>query len=188
MTQVGTYQNPTWGWATWKRAWQHYDIAAKIWERFRNTSWVQGIVEDPMAARYWTDMFEAAYRSGGEIDFWDYQWTLACWAQNGLSIIPCSNLVSNIGFGREATHTFVKEGDKRADMQVSPMMFPLRHPEVVRVDLLADRAIIEETVLPNLLLHDNYRSWFGKQWAALVRERPSFKNPRALLRRLRMIK
>ena len=33
-------------------------------------------------------------------------WTYACWLQNGLSILPSTNLVSNIGFGEDATHTF----------------------------------------------------------------------------------
>lgn len=41
----------------------------------------------------------------GEIDTWDYQWSFACFINDGLSIIPKVNLVENIGFGEKATHT-----------------------------------------------------------------------------------
>ena len=46
----------------------------------------------------------------GEIDAWGYRWSFACLINDGLSIIPKINLVENIGFGEEATHTKKKIG------------------------------------------------------------------------------
>ena len=67
-------------------------------------SWSDG---DPTFASYWTEIFDRCAR--GEIDTWDYQWTFACWAQQGLTCLPAKNLVTNIGFGPGATHTIERE-------------------------------------------------------------------------------
>lgn len=56
--------------------------------------------------------------------------------QNGLTIIPSVNLVSNIGFGSEATHT--KGNPWLANMAVEAMDFPLKHPPFVIRDTKAD--------------------------------------------------
>ena len=179
-----TNLNPTWGWATWRRAWQHYDIAANIWPMFRNTSWVQDIVKNEKAARYWESRFDLAYKGRGKIDFWDYQWTLACWAQNGLTIIPTVNLVSNIGFGKDATPTCSSEGDKRAYLQSRAISFPLAHPRLVIPNHEADRICIEETVLSLYIDDVSSRRWFARMWSDIVRERPSLADPRSFLKRL----
>jgi hypothetical protein len=179
-----TNLNPTWGWATWRRAWQHYDIAANIWPAFRKTSCVQDIVKNTRAASYWESMFDLAYERRGEIDFWDYQWTLACWAQNGLSIIPSVNLVSNIGFGKDATHTFSSERDKRAYLPSRAISFPLEHPPFVIPNQEADRICIEEAVLPLFSENVNSRSWFSRKWSDIVSDRPSLRDPRSFLKRL----
>lgn len=65
-----------------------------------------GLLEDGIgysAYLYWRRCFDAVYR--GEIDTWDYQWNYCCWINSGLAITPEVNLISNIGFGINATHT-----------------------------------------------------------------------------------
>ena len=42
---------------------------------------------------------------------WSYSWIYSCWANNSLSIIPTRNLVSNIGFGPNATNTFYNQSN-----------------------------------------------------------------------------
>ena len=74
----------------------------------------------------------------GKIDSWAYRWTLVCWAQGWLSIVASHNLVSNIGFGVEATHTGF--GDLTAAIPAKPMLFPLRHPANAERDKEADAA------------------------------------------------
>ena len=140
--------NICWGWASWRRAWRYHDMALGLWPALRDTPWLLDIVGDPRAARVWRRMFDIAHARGGDVDFWDYQWTFACWAQHGLSILPNATLVSNVGFGDDATHT--KGRDKRAHLPTSETIFPLEHPPYVARDAEADRFIVEEVVLPGL--------------------------------------
>ncbi|OUL18641.1 hemolytic protein HlpA-like protein, partial [Nostoc sp. T09] len=82
-----------WGWATWRRAWQRYDLEMKHWVAIRDSNWLQDILDDSVAVRYWTKIFQNCYL--GKIDVWDFLWTLTSWLQNGLTILPNVNLVSN---------------------------------------------------------------------------------------------
>lgn len=141
--------NISWGWATWRRAWRYFDSGVKLWPALRETSWLQEVWEDPRAALYWQKFFDAAYAREGDVHYWDYQWTFACWAHRGLSIVPRVNLVSNIGFGKDATHT-KKAHDRRANVPAAEMPFPLRHPPAVQRNREADRIVFRRAVLPDL--------------------------------------
>jgi hypothetical protein len=68
---------------------------------------------------------------------WDKQWLLAVKKQNGLAILPNENLVSNIGFGGEATHTS-SEDSEFFNMRAHQMKFPLVHPKKITRNKLAD--------------------------------------------------
>jgi len=92
----------TWGWASWRRAWRHYDVDMKAWPIACQERWLASIMSDPAEIKYWTEILEGVYR--GLIDTWDYQWMFACWSQAGLSIQPNVNLVTNIGSGPDALH------------------------------------------------------------------------------------
>jgi len=129
-------------WATWRRAWQYYDMEMKLWPSLRDTPWLFEILGDLRAARYWQNIFDRAYDCAGNVDYWDYQWTFAFWAQNGLSVLPSTTLVSNIGFGEDATHT-KSPNDPTANLPTAPMMFPLRHPPYIARDNEADQFIIQ---------------------------------------------
>jgi hypothetical protein len=128
-----------WGWASWRRAWHHYDFAMHDWPRLRRQDWLQSVTADPMMRTYWQDNFDAV--AAGRIDTWDYQWLFSAWAANGLSITPNVNLVANIGFGPAATHT--TDVNKRLLPAVGRLDFPLCHPALVAPCTEADR--YEET-------------------------------------------
>ena len=96
-----------------------------------------GYPEWRACCRYVDAYYEASYR--GEIDTWDFAWTFACWVQNGFPIHPNKNLVSNIGFGTDATHTTGSE-DRLANMK-NGMSFPLSHPPFVIQDRQADSIV-----------------------------------------------
>lgn len=115
----------TWGWATWRRAWRHFDVEIKLWPVLRETDWLLDILGDAEAVSYWQAIFDSV--SEGRITkAWDYQWLFACWAQSGLAVTPEVNLVSNIGFGEGATHTVADTGV--INLPLAEMKFPLRHP------------------------------------------------------------
>ena len=127
--------NHCWGWATWKRAWQYYDLEMKLWQEIRDGNWLEYILHKPRAVKYWNKVFQASYDR--IIDSWDYQWTYTCWIQNGLTILPNVNLVSNIGFGTEGTHT-TSNNSPVAKLPTEKMYFPLRHPPFIIRDAEAD--------------------------------------------------
>lgn len=95
--------NHVWGWASWRRAWKYYDVHMSNWPEFRRLNYIKLICKTSQEQNYWTNIFNLVHE--GIIDTWDYQWTYTCWSQGGLSILPESNLVSNIGFRSDATHT-----------------------------------------------------------------------------------
>ncbi|MDJ0636515.1 MAG: glycosyltransferase family A protein [Xenococcaceae cyanobacterium MO_188.B29] len=128
--------NHCWGWATWKRAWQYYDIDMKLWSKIRDGNWLKFILEEPRTVKYWSKIFQATYEDN--INSWAFRWTFACWLQSGLTILPNVNLVSNIGFGREGTHT-TDIKNPFANLPVEKMCFPLQHPPFIIRDVEADK-------------------------------------------------
>lgn len=124
-----------WGWATWRRAWQHFDLSMASWsEGGRKTQVLNRFCSGPAEIAWWTDMFNR--QRDGKIDTWDYAWAWTCWKQNGLAILPERNLVSNIGFGDSATHTV----DPASCLANRPAerLDQLVHPTVVARDTEAD--------------------------------------------------
>ena len=89
-----------WGWATWRRAWQDYDVTMKEWPRLRGTNFLQKKLGDAKAVAYWTRMFDVAHAGRTA---WDFPWTFSCWAHDGIGISPAVDLVENIGFDAQAT-------------------------------------------------------------------------------------
>lgn len=125
-----------WGWATWRRAWQKFDFHMKYWQHLRDSRWLKDVLDDSCSVQYWTELFDAVEQ--GELDYWDVVWTYSCWIQNGLSIVPNSNLVSNTGFDPTATNT-IDVDSPFANMPTTPIHLPLRHPPFMIRDAEADR-------------------------------------------------
>ena len=125
-----------WGWATWRDRWVgSYDVTMAKWPRVRDEGGMADMVGDMRETVYWSKIFERAY--GGGIDTWDYQWVFANWVNGRLSIVPAVNLISNIGFGLNATHT--TGASELENLQITPIKFPLSHPIGVFKSLQADR-------------------------------------------------
>ena len=127
--------NHCWGWASWRQAWLYYEKDMQSWLYIRDNDYMQDILLDKTAVKYWGKIFETANRN--EIDSWAYRWTFSCWVQNGLTVLPNVNLVSNIGFGRDATHTTGKDC-VYSKMPVFNLSFPLKHPSWMIIDKKAD--------------------------------------------------
>ena len=123
-----------WGWATWRRAWRHYNFDMRDWRsRLPLRPRWKAMGGDTGGFVYWTAVFD--WMRWGKIDTWDYQWTLAQMAAGGLTATSNANLVENVGFRDDATHTVSKPSFVR---DIEPLAKPLVHPEVAR-DLTADR-------------------------------------------------
>jgi hypothetical protein len=124
-----------WGWATWRRAWNEYDVSMKEW---KNTTQLQSkrCVSSEFTGNeeFWYSIFDLV--ADNKIDTWDYQWVYACWKNGGVSINPNVNLINNIGFDTNATHTnFVKPAFV-SNNPARELSFPLLHPKIVSEDLV----------------------------------------------------
>lgn len=97
-----------WGWAGWKRAWNDYDVELEKYKNVDFRSVFYNLFGNKLLVDDWTDI--VAKLLNNEIDTWDYQLSIINILNNGLSIIPHHNLISNIGFGTDATHTINSNG------------------------------------------------------------------------------
>lgn len=124
-----------WGWASWRRAWALYDHAMRAWPELRDGGWLTDVLGERGAVEYWTRIFDDTH--GERNTSWGYRWMFSAWSNSGLTILPNVNLVSNIGFGEQATHTLQHDPAKAA-LGLQEMTFPLRHPPYVVRDAQAD--------------------------------------------------
>lgn len=125
-----------WGWASWRRAWRHYDHEMTLWPFVRDNGWLYDVLQDAQAVAYWSHQFQKTYE--GDIDSWNYRWMFNCWTQSGLTALPNVNLVSNIGFGADATH-FESKKTPFAHLPCVAISCPVQHPAHVIRDTQADR-------------------------------------------------
>lgn len=125
-----------WGWASWRDRWVNsYDVTMAKWPRIRDEGWLADMVGNTREAAYWHKIFERVHR--GEIDTWDYQWVFTNWVEGRMTILPAVNMITNIGFDANATHT---TGDSElANLARYPTSFPLKHPPGILKNVLADR-------------------------------------------------
>jgi len=121
-----------WGWASWRRAWAKYDLQMQGWPACIGQIKAHASLPERIWAKYksYFDLTRA-----NQIDTWDYQWVYSIWKNQGLVISPKINLISNIGFGNDATHTVDPESIF-SRMKTGSLPFPLIRP----ADIKRDRA------------------------------------------------
>lgn len=155
-----------WGWASWRRVWENYDVNVTKWGK--NKKQILKKVSTKFAARlYWLTIFDRLYQS--QIDTWDYQLSFLILSSEGKTIIPKKNLISNIGFDERATHT--KEGTStNANLPRHELDFPLVGPkdqmEEIRINEFYDQHIFAEKSWFNRLIRlPKYLSlmWFNRE-------------------------
>lgn len=92
-----------WGWASWRRSWRLYDFDLS---GLTTDQWVELLGDrHPIAveAAYWREILHGI--KAGDVDTWDFQFFFNCWRQRANHVMPGRNLITNIGFGPDATHT-----------------------------------------------------------------------------------
>jgi hypothetical protein len=122
--------NHIWGWASWASRWEKYDTELGT---IVDTKFLENTFEDKKASKYWAKAFHDM--KAKKIDTWDYQWTFCVWNNNGLAILPNKNMISNIGFGADATHT---TGDSEFSKLIAHELILKTHPSHVRINKEAD--------------------------------------------------
>lgn len=116
-----------WGWAGWRRVWNSYDVELSSYKDIDALQAFKTIFNNSFLAEDWKNIIESLLQS--KINTWDYQLAITNMFNNGLSIMPSVNLISNIGFGKDATHTFENNGfdslpfGKLDDVIIHPSLF-----------------------------------------------------------------
>jgi hypothetical protein len=140
---------PIWGWASWQRAWKYYNVDMSLWKEVKNKQIYYDFCENKEEILIRINLYDKTV--AGEIDTWDYQWGFAKFINSGLSIIPNVNLISNIGFREDATHT-VTFNTERANMPTSAIEFPMKHPLAICRDRKADEIYFANTLRKSSLI------------------------------------
>lgn len=134
-----TYAN-IWGWATWKRAWKNNDTSMYKWIEWRkNDSNFMKLSQVKYFKLYWKDILNSVYI--GKIDTWDFQWFFSLWINNQLCIVPKYNLIDNIGFDKNATHTNGKFPSYLLKNRPKDIEIIMTYPKVVNRNIDLDNAI-----------------------------------------------
>lgn len=123
-----------WGWASWRRAWSHYDVDMSQWKSAKNKK----TYSESFKTRSEWSFFRRSWDlvSNGQIDTWDYQWVFACITRKSLNVVSNVNLIKNIGFGACSTHT--RRISPVANIPAVGIQFPLNHPDEYAWDEDAD--------------------------------------------------
>jgi hypothetical protein len=142
--------NRIWGWASWRRAWNHYDVNITFWPEIKAANMLNDFF-DLKTVKYYTNILDEVYK--GNINTWDYQWFL-CRLLHGVAIIPSKNLISNIGFNQNATHT-TSANSAFSKLLTHELTFPLIHPKSLKcnevLDLQWEKEILKESLFKKIL-------------------------------------
>lgn len=124
-----------WGWATWRRAWQHMDFEMKWRLSEQKDAILSNCGYKGRDYTYWKRRVQAV--DDEVVSAWDFQWCFSVASQNQLGIFPNTNLISNIGFDADATHTG-KSPFMNYDASTD-LTFPLQHPKYILANLEFDK-------------------------------------------------
>ncbi|WP_069660426.1 nucleotide-diphospho-sugar transferase [Arcticibacter eurypsychrophilus] len=151
-----------WGWASWRRVWQHYDAELSEYQAEDVSEAFNTVFNEPIISAEYLEIFNQL--KAGKIDTWDYQLKFITFFNNGLTIIPNVNLISNIGFRADATHTKT-DNDQLADLPTEALSDPLSHPLYIIPNKEADLNILEfEFQLRQKKINNNKLSRKFKRW------------------------
>lgn len=123
-----------WGWASWRRAWINYDFNLSDLNYFYNLKKINNYFQQKNIQQHWLEIFFKMNRKW--IDTWDYQWNYAIWNSNGSVITPNTNLIKNIGFNSNATHT--TDASSKFSNLITHKIENIAHPTAFRIDAEAD--------------------------------------------------
>ena len=140
-----SYYGSIWGWASWKSRWNYYDVTIKNYDEIKSKNYLWDIFGNQAEADFRISNFNEIQNG---LNTWDFQWAYTRFINNGLSIVPEVNLVKNLGFGEDATHTH-STNDRRADMNVTDIVFPLRYQKFIIRDKKSDDKFFSEFIQSN---------------------------------------
>lgn len=136
----------TWGWATWRRAWQHFDYMVDSIDKRFIRKLINNYFMECRQKTYWMEIYELVKKNRCNDSCWDYQFYFSCWKYNMLAIIPNKNLITNIGYDEEGTHTI--DTNNPAANGLTSSIFPIKIPSEIYLDKKADFYVHRNYIQP----------------------------------------
>lgn len=125
----------TGAWAAWRETWQGFDLDMHDWNAWQFRKQVKRLTNSTTEANWWYWKLKEIQADTSKKSYWDYQMQMHLFKNEAITIHPQKNLISNIGFDAEATHT--QSNDGRGDREVYGVL-PLVHPTIVEVNHVMD--------------------------------------------------
>lgn len=91
----------SWGWATWKRAWDHFDPEMNKLRLLEENAKLRQQFDLNGSFPYYK---MACSQRRGKIDSWAIRWYLSMFFNSGIVLYPKHTLISNIGFDGTGIH------------------------------------------------------------------------------------
>jgi hypothetical protein len=135
----------SWGWASWRRAWQHFDGEMNNINNLEKSFSKNSLFTKVKYSRYWIKLFK--YTKNNKRDSWAVPWSYSVMYANGICITPGVNLVENIGFDEEATHT---SGTLNFDLSTSPLPAQLPIQKEITLKKEFDSAVTEKIFMKTI--------------------------------------
>ena len=126
----------TGAWASWARAWKGFDLDLLSLDARQFRRHCKKLLYSVTEADWWYFKVLEIQRDKKKKSYWDFQMQIHLFKNSGLTIHPRANLVSNIGFDGEGTHTL----SNNAGMGNRPVfgILPMTHPKSMKVDTYRD--------------------------------------------------
>lgn len=136
-----------WGFATWRRIWNHYDVNMLIWREVNQKKMLGEHCFNYRERKSLKAMFDLHCDNPRPLA-WGYQWLFSCLYHNALAVTPKVNMSLNVGFNRnDSTNT---SGENPVANPISSCRFPLSHPSKICRDVAYDSAV-SKLVSPSYL-------------------------------------
>lgn len=141
-----------WGWASWKRAWSHYDLEMR-WARYAPLSkWIKhyGLILG-LYMRYCCKKLNRSYQDTGTWHTWDYQWNFALFQYDSYALVPYVNLTKNVGIGiGDGTHYTADSSDPFEHTETGRMPAPYSYPSRLKKDRTLSRWTLQQVLIARI--------------------------------------
>ncbi|RFZ81730.1 glycosyltransferase [Mucilaginibacter terrenus] len=123
----------SWGWATWKRAWDNFEPDVdKLMRQFDKEKINQFSIEHSM--NFWRQMEDF---KAGKNNSWAIRWYASVFLKGGLTLNPSHSLVHNIGHDGSGTHSNI-ESTYTVQIAKQPVKY---FPDIIQENIPAYNAI-----------------------------------------------
>jgi hypothetical protein len=135
--------NHTWGWASWKRAWNKFDRNLFKYTEYKNENKIHTYYVDRQISNWMERYLDKAFND--EDNIWSSNWSFSILKENGLCITPSVNLVRNIGFDKTSTSGKAKIFEKFSRAQELEID-KLLHPKYIKFNLELDKLTFNQVI------------------------------------------